>query len=311
MLIPFLSQYSPAQDRKWLARFAEFLPEHTLQRHAEVAASAKTRVEVAIVAGPDPAQVLDYPNLKWVASTWAGVDSMLGAIPEHIGISRLVDPELSAKMGEAVLTAVLALHRQLPEYAAQQARREWRKLDYVKPAERTVGILGLGELGRASIDALRPRGFRLTGWSRTAKHLDGVACHRGAAGLREVLAKADMLVCLLPLTDETRGLLNAERLRVLPKGASVINYARGPILEERALLDALDRGHLRHAVLDVYDEEPLPREHPYWSHPRITVLPHVSALTDSRSAAELVAADIRRYFASGTTPAFVDRALGY
>ena len=315
MLIPFVSRYDADQDARWIARFREFLLGHRIERHADLldatTAAERAAVRVAIIAGPDPEQLRAYPGLEWVASTWAGVDGVAEVVPAHVGISRLVDPELSAKMAEAVLAAVLALHRQLPAYARQQAARTWRKLSYVKPADRTVALLGLGELGRASLEALRPRGFRLAGWSRTPKQIPGVETHHGGAGLRAVLAEADVMVCLLPLTDATRGLLDAERLALLPRGASVVNYARGPILDDGALLAALDAGQLEHAVLDVFATEPLPADHPYWSHPRVTVLPHVSALTDSRSAAELVARDLARYFATGATPAFVDRARGY
>ena len=279
--------------------------------HEQLSASAKTQARVAIIAGPRGEDVLEYPNLEWVASTWAGVDSVVDVIPEHVGISRLIDPELSAKMAEAVLTGVLCLHRQLPLYLHQQQNRFWRKLDYVKPADRTVGFLGLGELGRASIEALRPRGFPLVGWSRTEKDIAGVKTFSGDAGLAQVLAKADILVCLLPLTPETQGLISADRLAQCKSGVQLINYARGPIIDDEALLEAINDGHVEHAILDVFAVEPLPREHPYWTNPGVTVLPHISALTDSRSAAKLVADDIKRWRATGETPRFVDRSLGY
>ena len=311
MLIPFLSRYDQTEDERWLTRFREFLPEHQVLRHAELSETQRASARVAIVAGPPSEMVLAYPKLEWVSSTWAGVETVLQAVPPSVGIARLVDPELSAKMGEAVLTAVLALHRNLPEYAAQQAQHLWRKLPYTKPADRTVALLGLGELGLASIEALRPRGFKLIGWSRTQKAIEGVDCFAGYDGLQRVLAKADTVVCLLPLTSETTGLINAERLRNLPQGASIINFARGPIIDEQALLTALNDGHLRHAVLDVFDHEPLPSDHPFWGHPKVTVLPHISALTDSRSAAQIVTAKISSWLADGTLPEFVDRSLEY
>ena len=310
-LIPFISRYDADTDASWIARFRENLPEFEVVRHEDFPASAKTNVQVAIVAGPKPERLLEYPKLEWVASTWAGVEGLVATAPPGVGISRLIDPELSAKMGEAVLTAVLALHRHLPQYARQQAFGEWRQHRYVYPRDRTVGILGLGELGRASIDALTTHDFKLLGWSRSEKEIEGVETYAGAAGYSQVLAKADILVCLLPLTEATEGLLGASAFAKTKPGTQLINFARGAIVDDEALLAALDSDHIDHAVLDVFALEPLPSEHPYWNHPRVTVLPHISALTDARSAAELVAKDIKQWFLTGQLPQLVNRKLGY
>lgn len=311
MRVPFVSRYDrPGADR-WIALLNAELSGAVVVHEDDLGEGDVAAARVAVVAGPRPEQVARFPKLEWVSSTWAGVGELIRGLPPRVGIARLVDPNLTARMAEAVLTAVLLLHRELPSYRRQQAARQWRQHDYTWPRERTVGILGLGELGRAAAAALVPHGFRVVGWSRSAKELPGVESRTGEAGLDAVLAEADILVGLLPHTPATDRLLDAERLARMKPGASLVNFGRGSLIDEAALLQRLGREGIRDAVLDVYAAEPLPPEHPFWTHPRVTVLPHISALTEPASASRLVAADLQRWLATGALPPLVDRARGY
>lgn len=268
-------------------------------------------VDYALAWGAPPVPFTAMPRLKAVLSVGAGVDHLQGVeIPAHVPILRLVDPELTAGMVEYVTAMVLAHHRRLPFFAACQARRVWKPRSPVLATARRVGVMGLGELGRACLDALRPFRFPLSGWSRGPRAISGVTTHHGPAGLGPFLAATDILVVLLPLTGETRGILNADALARLPEGASLINVGRGPLIDDRALLAALD-GHLDHATLDVFASEPLPEDHPFWRHPRVTVTPHIASLTHPETAARALAADIRR-LESGQPPHHaIDRERGY
>ena len=311
MPIPFLSIYDSAVAKTWIDQLQEVLPEEEIVAHELLTSADRKEIEVAIVAGIDGKQLVEYPNLKWVASTWAGVEGMLRETPPSVGISRLVDPDLAERMAEAVLTGVLALHRELPAYMQQQQAKIWQKIAYSWPSSKTVGILGLGELGRASLEALRPRGFKLAGWSKSPKQIPGVDCYTGNQGLNTLLQLTDYLVILLPLTADTENLLDAEKLDHLKAGASIINYARGPILNDDALLHRLNTGRIKHAILDVFAVEPLPKDHVYWTHPRVSVFPHISAITQTSSAATIVSAKIKAWRNTGELPAFVDRNKGY
>ncbi len=275
-------------------------------------ASQRAACEIAIVANPRPDDVLALPNLKWVHSVWAGVERLVAELPAgDLKIVRLVDPQLARTMAEAVLAWTLYLHRDMPRYARQQSARQWLQHEVVRPEAKTVSLLGLGVLGAASAAKLLEAGFQVCGWSRARKSIPGVDCYAGSAELAAMLARTDILVCLLPLTAQTRGIVNAETLGALRAGAALVNFARGPIVDDAALRSALGAGRVSHAVLDVFDREPLPTDAWQWAHPRVTVLPHVSAATDPSTASAIVAANVRRYRESGVIPATVDRAAGY
>lgn len=268
---------------------------------------------VAIVDGPEPEQLAQLPDLDWVQSTWAGVESLLELLPDHVVVARMIDPQLATTMAEAVLAWTLYLHRDMPRYARQQQDRVWEMQPLVAAPDRRVGVLGLGELGRASAITLAEHAFDVLGWSRSPKTIDGVECHHGDDGLAVVLAQSEIVVNLLPLTRATTGLLGAEALRQLPPGASVINFGRGPTIDEDALLAALDNGRLDHAVLDVFDVEPLPAAHPFWTHASVTVLPHISGPTTVATAAVIAARNVSRWLETGELPtdSIVDRRHGY
>ncbi|ONG49406.1 glyoxylate/hydroxypyruvate reductase A [Pseudoroseomonas deserti] len=270
-------------------------------------------VEIALVANPPHGTLARYPNLRFVQSLWAGVDRMLSdpTLPTAIPISRLVDPALTQAMVECALASVLLLHRQLPAYVRQQARAEWKQLAQPLAGQRRVGVLGLGALGGACATALAGIGFAVSGWSRAPKAIDGVACLSGGAGMEQLVATSDILVNLLPLTPDTMGILDARLFGRLPQGAGLVNLARGRHLVEADLLAALSSGQVSHAVLDVFAQEPLPGEHPFWAHPGITVLPHVAAYSAPESAARIALENVARHRAGQPTTAMVDPARGY
>ncbi|WP_159994303.1 glyoxylate/hydroxypyruvate reductase A [Roseomonas sp. 18066] len=270
-------------------------------------------VEIALVANPPHGTLARYPQLRFVQSLWAGVDRMLldPAFPRAIPIARLVDPALTQAMVECALASVLLLHRQFPAYGRQQAQADWRQLAQPLAAQRRVGVLGLGALGGACAQAIAAVGFPVSGWSRAPKAIAGIECLSGADGMDRLVATSDILVNLLPLTPDTAGILDARLFGRLPRGAGLVNLARGRHLVEADLLAALEAGQVSHAVLDVFTQEPLPVEHPFWAHPGITVLPHVAAYSAPESAARIALENVARHRAGQPTTAMVDLARGY
>jgi glyoxylate/hydroxypyruvate reductase A len=254
-----------------------------------------------------------YPNLKLIVSMGAGVDHLLRAPgpPPGIPVARLKDVLLTSAMAEWVLLNVLRFHRQDPEYRALQQRKEWLELSAPSTAERRIGILGIGELGSASARVLGSLGFPVMGWSRSAKTLAGVQTFHGADGLMAMAVQSDILICLLPLTPETRGVLNTKLLSALPRGAYVINGARGGHMVAEDMLAALDSGHIAGAALDVFEPEPLPTESRFWSHPKVFLTPHAASITIPSSVAPQVVENIHNMRAGRPLINLVDFSLGY
>jgi glyoxylate/hydroxypyruvate reductase len=311
-VIPFLSQGTQETQQAWLKALTIAMPLYDFVAFDALSIDARDAAKVAVVANPDPLEVAQLPNLKWVQSLWAGVETLLSALPDKsLKIVRLVDPSLSETMAEAVLAWTLYLHRDMHHYRTQQSKALWQQRDYVAAGQKTIGVLGMGHLGRVAARLLRANGFKVMGWSRSLALVDDVKMLSGEDGLTQVLGSADIVVILLPLTPETAGLLDKERLGQMKQGASLINFARGPILDTAALIGALDQDHLDHAVLDVFDQEPLPAASPMWTHPDIMILPHISAPTNKVAAAKVVAANLDAFFQDGTIPAFVERDRGY
>ena len=270
-------------------------------------------IDYALVWRPEPGFLASLPNLKLILSLGAGVDHLLGdpRLPRHLPIVRLVDPHMTNAMSEFVVLQVLRLHRRDLDYRAQQQAGVWRELDQPNAAERRVGILGLGELGQDAGKKLKALGFDVAGWSRSEKAVAGVGSYAGAAGLPLLLGRSEILVCLLPLTAETEGILNARTLALLPRGAALVNAARGAHLVEEDLLAALASGQISAAVLDVFRDEPLPAGHPFWHHPRVVVTPHVAAFTNPSTAAPIILDNIRRFEEGLPLLNRVDPARGY
>lgn len=252
----------------------------------------------------------NFPRLKAVLSLWAGVESIIKNQSLTVPLCRMVDPGLQEGMVEWVTGHVLRHHLGMDRHILGQDG-SWHQEAAPLARERTVGILGLGELGQACAHALKGLNFNVHGWSRTPKSIDGVTCHAGEDGLRACLSVSDHVVLLLPLTEATRDVLNAETLALLPDGASIVNAGRGPLIDDDALITALDSGHLSHATLDVFRVEPLPKAHPFWAHSKVTVTPHIAAETRPSTASGVIAENIRRGEAGEPYLYLVDRSQGY
>jgi glyoxylate/hydroxypyruvate reductase A len=300
--ILFASQTEKAE--LWLPLLRQALPDDQLL------AIPDKSVDIALVATPPAGTFQKLGRPKLVQSLWMGVEKLLGdpTYPRGVPLARLVDPGMVAAMSETVIGHVLDWHRHLYQYRAQQRTRQWKRIEQRLAGERTVGLLGLGELGSDAARKLLALGFNVAGWSRRPKALPGV---QSFTDLQAMLRITDALVCLLPLTRETAGILNARTFALMRRGGCVINLARGGHLLMPDLFGALDNGWLAHAYLDVFDPEPLPPDHPAWQHPRIAVTPHIAALTDPRTAVPKVVDNIERV-RRGETPAnLVDFAAGY
>ena len=277
--------FDAAERDDWAAALRQALPTHRLLlARGEV---DDARIDVAIVANPPPGMLAGLPNLRLIQSLWAGVDRLLtdATLPAGVPICRMVDPAMNTAMAETALWAVLSLHRGFFGYAHQQRAGLW----------------------------LQQQGYPMAAWRRSSggHALPGVQVYSGAAGLQAALAGAQVVVNLLPLTPDTHGLLNADLLARLPRGAALVNLARGAHVVDADLLAALASGQIGHAVLDVFATEPLPATHPYWQHPQVTVLPHVAALTDVRSAAAVVAGNITTLASGGRLRHRVQTDAGY
>jgi glyoxylate/hydroxypyruvate reductase A len=270
-------------------------------------------VEFALLWGRWDADLSQFPNLRAFLSLGAGVDHIL-ALPDrppNIPIVRLGDPALRTGMVEYVIYNILKFHRRFPEYEEQQRKELWIERSQTMPHNRTVGIMGLGSLGAACAQSLVGLGFNVVGWSLSQKSINNVESFYGDKGLDLFLAKSEVVVCLLPLTDKTRAILNEENMRKLPAGAFVINAARGGHLVEKDLLALLESQHIEGAALDVFETEPLPKKNPLWSHPKITVTPHVAALVNFKSAAEVIAETVWRSRDGRPLLNLVDPLRGY
>ncbi|KUJ73714.1 glyoxylate/hydroxypyruvate reductase A [Ruegeria marisrubri] len=251
-----------------------------------------------------------YTRLKAVLSLWAGVESIVGNDTLTVPLARMVDHGLTQGMTEWVVGHVLRYHLGIDRHITGQDGI-WIPDPPPLASQRRVAVLGLGALGRAAAQALAALNFNVTGWSRSPKSLAGVICLHGADGLCAALSSAEIVVLLLPDTPATENTLNAETLALLPKGARVINPGRGALIDDEALLSALDSGQIGHATLDVFRTEPLPPEHPYWSHPNVTVTPHIASETRPETAAQVICENIRRGEAGEPFLHLVDRTLGY
>lgn len=306
-----LFQSTADRWKDWKPHLEALLPGETFRVAPDIGDPAT--IEFAIVWKPPEGLLRSCANLKGVLSLGAGVDHILSdpALPPRVPIVRLLDSSLASQMAEYVTLAVLAHHRRARDYASLQRESAWKVLDVPEAAKRRVGIMGLGQLGEAVIARLKPFGFALAGWARHRRTLEGHETFAGPDGLAPFLARTDILVCLLPLTAATKGVLNAQTLALLPKGASVINAARGGHVITGDFLAALDSGHIAEATLDVFEDEPLPPAHPLWSHPRVTITPHVAAITWPAHAAPIIAGTIQRLRAGYPVAGLVDPRVGY
>ncbi len=294
----------------WASYFAEHAPDLDFRVWPD--AGKLDEVEY-LIAWQAPAEFLaSLPRLKVLFSSGAGVDHVdFSAVPAHIPIVRMVEPGIINGMVEYVSLAVLALHRDFFAYVAAKAARVWKPLEVAPASARSIGVMGMGSLGRAVLERLASYGFRLRGWNRSLRRMDGVESFAGPDQLQLFLEGCDVLICLLPLTPATRGILNRKLFSALPAGAALINVGRGPHLVDADLLEALDSGRLSRAILDVTDPEPLPAEHPLWTHPRVLVTPHVASMTQPETAAPILLENLRRHQRGEPLLNVIDRSRGY
>ncbi len=295
----------------WRRVLLELEPELDLREWPEI--GDPNDIEYALVWKPPQGELKTYPNLKAIFSLGAGIDHLASdpELPKDVPVVRMVEPGLTAGMTEFVIMSVLYHHRFMLDYAAQARAHQWREIDQVPAWERRVGIMGLGVLGGDAAEVLVGLRFDVAGWSGSPKNLPGVTSFHGADGFLPFLNRSDILVCLLPLTPETTDILDARAFAALPKGAALISVGRGPQVVEEDLLAALDSGHLDGATLDVFREEPLPADSPFWDHPRVVVVPHVASMTIARGACEFVIDNIRRFEAGQPLRHVVDLNKGY
>lgn len=294
----------------WAQCFAEQAPD--LDFYVWPDAGDLEQVEY-LIAWQAPADFLaSLPNLKVLFSSGAGIDHIdFSAVPPHVQVVRMVEPGIINGMIEYVTMSVLALHRDLFDYVRMQPAGAWDPVEVLPASARSVGVMGLGVLGQAVLDRLGTFGFQRYGWNRSARQIAGVACFAGAASLTDFLTKCDVLICLVPLTEATRWILDQRVFAALPRGASVINVGRGAHLDQQALLAALDSGHLSRAILDVTDPEPLPPDHPLWRHPRVFITPHVASMTQPETAAPILLENLRRHQRGEPLSDLIDRSKGY
>ena len=299
-----------ARAQEWVRLLGEALPSHAV---TDDAAQVQGAVGYLVTGKPAPGAVAALGGLEALFSVNAGIEALLepGLVPDGIPIVRMVDDGLAAGMLEWVLAQLLAWHRNLLAYETAQRDGRWSPLPERLAGERVVCVLGAGRLGAPIAAMLARIGFVVRAWSRRPKQIPGVDCRCGAAGLAAATQDADFLVNLLPLTPHTENLLDAELLRRLAPGSVLINAGRGRHLVDQAVIDLLDDGHLRAAVLDVFREEPLPLSHPFWRHAGIHLSPHVAAPTHARTAVAAIAQNIAQFEAGAPLRHVVDRDRGY
>jgi glyoxylate/hydroxypyruvate reductase A len=300
----------------WDERFRALAPDRDI-RLWPMRMGDPSEIAYACAWKPPPDLLATFPNLKAVFSLGAGVDHLTGdpALP-HVPVARIVDPDLTMRMTEYVVLHALMIQRRQRQYDAQQRQRVWRDLHDSPARDVTVGVMGLGELGRSAVAALGSLGFQVVGWSRTPKVMADVETFHGSDGLDAFLARTEILVCLLPHTPATEGILNLALFRKLKRdgavgGAWLINAGRGMLQVDDDILAGLDEGALAGAVLDVFPTEPLPKDSPFWSHSKVTITPHNAAASDPRALVRYVLAQIERFERGEPIENVVDRSAGY
>ncbi|ACM28883.1 glyoxylate/hydroxypyruvate reductase A [Agrobacterium sp. SHOUNA12C] len=303
----------PAEDKTewWCQMLRDLMPDWNIYPINKV--PDPDAVTYSVVWRPATGAMKPFKNLKAIVSLGAGIDHVLAdeQLPLHVPIIRTVGTDLTQRMKEYVAMHVLRHHRELPAIQANQAHQVWEQIVVPPATQRRVGVMGLGNLGAIAADLLKQIGFEVSGWSRSQKDLPGIKCFSGAEGFGAFLEGTEILVCLLPLTESTRGILNADTFNRLKRGASIINAARGPHLVDSDLLEGLNSGQISSATLDVFHVEPLPKSHPFWTNPKITVTPHVASLIDAPTGSKIVAKNIRTFHETGTVADLADAKRGY
>ena len=295
----------------WRDHLAALLPEHDVRTRLEPGPVENARF--VVVWKPEPGWIARFPNLLATVSVGAGVDHVLADpdYPPNLPIIKTMGDDLTQRMREYVALHVLALHRREPEIRARVREGRWHQVVAPPATRRRVGVMGLGALGRAAVATLQGLGFAVSGWSRSGGEIENMASFAGPGALLDFAAGCDIVVCLLPLTDDTRGILDARLIAALPQGACLLNAGRGRHVVEADLLDALASGHIAHATLDVLTEEPPPADHPFWTHPQVTLTCHTASLVDPETGGRIIAANIRDFERAGRVADMADPARGY
>lgn len=295
----------------WAQHLGELLPEHTVLTHSAI--QSPTDIDIAVVWRPPEGWLGSLPNLQLTISIGAGIDHIMEDpnYPANIPIVKTVGPDMIQRMREYIVLHVLRLHRQLPLLHQYQSQSLWKQPITPTALQRQVGIMGMGGMGEAAATSLAYLDFDVRCWCRSQRSVQGVQSFAGDEQLQEFLTGTDILVCLLPLTDTTKHILNKTLFAYLPRGASLINAARGQHLVESDLLDALQEGQLSQATLDVFTKEPLPEDHAFWQHPQILVTPHVASLIDPVSGGQVIADNITRYVSGEPLNDITEMSKGY
>lgn len=305
-----LYKADPVRGEQWKTLFAQQAPDIEWRAWPEIGDPRDIRYLAAWQA-PDDLETL-LPNLKVLFALSAGVDQLdLGRLPASLPVVRLLDPGITQGMCEYASFAVLGLHRDMLRYRQQQVEKRWQAHRLVPAPKRRVGIMGLGLQARQILATLQPYGFALSGWARSRHRIPGVECFAGAEQLPAFLGQCDILLCVLPLTEQTQGILDRQLFQHLPKGAALINMGRGGHLVEEDLLAALASGQLSAAALDVLQQEPAAPNHPFWHHPQILLTPHIAAMTQPESAFSVLLENIRRHQRGESMLGQIDRKQGY
>ncbi|WP_172149399.1 2-hydroxyacid dehydrogenase [Pseudomonas tumuqii] len=305
-----LYKADPVRGEQWKVLFAEQAPDIEWRAWPDIGDPRDIHYLAAWQA-PDDLETL-LPNLQVLFALSAGVDQLdLGRLPASMPVVRLLDPGITQGMCEYASFAVLALHRDMLRYRQQQTERRWQAHRLVPAQKRRVGVLGLGLQARQILASLQPYGFALSGWARSQHRIPGVDCFAGAEQLPAFLGQCDILLCVLPLTEQTQGILDRQLFQHLPKGAALVNMGRGGHLVEEDLLDALASGQLSAAVLDVLQQEPAAPDQPFWHHPQILLTPHIAAMTQPESAFGVLLENIRRHQRGEPMLGQIDRKQGY
>lgn len=295
----------------WKKGLQKNAPDFEIERYPEDTNRADTEF---IMAFKPPKEVFDlYPNVKIVASMGAGVRTILEnpSLPKGVKVTKVVQKEHQQDMAEFVLALSLNYMRRLNLFAQYQAQQLWKPRSYKRIPETTIGIMGIGAIGQVMAELFVQTGFRVSGWSRSEKQLPNIKTFHGENQRADFLNTADILICVLPLTSQTKGILNAELFSELPKGAFVINVGRGAELVDKDLIEAIDMGHLSGAALDVFHTEPLPRHHPFWKHDKILITPHIAGNTHPEIAAKDVLENYKALQENKPLKFEVDRQKGY
>jgi len=309
MALLIKSGRDPAEN--WITAIAADLPDLDMRVWPD--AGNRDEVEFIIANQLPPGEFASFPNLKFVASTSAGVDRLLTDpdFPAHVPIIRSINTQRTATMCAWVCYQVIGHHRQFGRYRENQPKKIWEFMHYAPPDAVGIGVMGLGTLGGTAARILKGFMYDVAGWGRSPKTMDGIETFAGAEEFPAFLKRSDIIVSILPGTVETTDLLNRETLALLPEGAYIVNCGRGNLVDDDALIAAMDSGHIAGAALDVFRTEPLPDDHPFWSHPKVAITPHYSSNGGAKHGVGIVVENIHRARAGKPLADVVNKDEGY